>query len=90
MTSYLPTGIVVVVGLALLVAVLVPALRHLRRFGATAAVVSTRFTNQTGTLRARSAALRIAVRDRTRTRVEHAPTRVPSQAPGGDRRMTRG
>jgi hypothetical protein len=68
----------VVVGLALLVVVLVPALRRVRRFGTTAAVVNTRFSNQTGTLRARVAALRIAFRERTRDRVAPAPAHVPS------------
>ena len=46
-TSYLSAGIVAAVGLALLIAVLVPALRRVRRFGTTAAVVNTRFSNQT-------------------------------------------
>ena len=77
-TSYLSAGIVAAVGLALLIAVLVPALRRVRRFGTTAAVVNTRFSNQTGTLRARVAALRIAIRDRTRDRVAPAPAHVPS------------
>jgi len=75
--SYLPTWIVVVVGLALLVAVLVRVFRHVRRFGATAAVVNSRFSDETGYLRARSAALRVAMKE-TRARVKHTSVDVPS------------
>lgn len=75
--SYLPTWIVVAVGLVLLVLVIVRVLRTVRRFGATVAVVNARFTYGTGTLRARSAALRVAMNE-TRDRVKHAPADVPS------------
>lgn len=79
--SYLPTWIVVVVGLLLLVMVLTRALRTVRRFGATAAVVNARFVDETGMLRARSAALRVAMKD-TRARVKQSSADVPSRRRG--------
>jgi hypothetical protein len=79
--SYLPTGIVVVAGLLLLVPVLVRASRDVRRFGAAAAVVRARFEDRRGTLRARTAALRVAMKQ-TRTRVKHASADVPSRRRG--------
>ena len=75
--SYLPTWIVVAVGLALLVFVLVRVLRHVRRFSATSAVVNARFSDESGHLRARSAALRVALKE-TRVRVKHTSVDVPS------------
>ncbi|MGH3760294.1 bacteriophage holin [Actinophytocola sp.] len=79
--SYLPTWIVVVVGLALLVPVLVRTFRNVRRFGVTAAAVNARIGDRTGTLRARSAALRVAMKE-TRVRVKHASADVPSNRRG--------
>ena len=79
--SYLPTWIVVVVGLGLLVLVLVRALRGVRRFNTTAAVAGARIEDRTGTLRARTAALRVAMKE-TRARVKHAPADVPSRRRG--------
>ncbi|MGH3879073.1 MAG: bacteriophage holin [Actinophytocola sp.] len=79
--SYLPTWIVVVVGLGLLVLVLVRALHGVRRFNATAAVAGARIEDRTGTLRARTAALRVAMKE-TRARVKHAPAAVPSRRRG--------
>ncbi|WP_291408393.1 bacteriophage holin [Actinophytocola sp.] len=75
--SYLPTWIVVAVGLVLLVLVVIRVLRTVRRFGATAAVVNARFADGSGLLRARSAALRVAMKE-TRDRVKHASADVPS------------
>lgn len=75
--SYLPTWIVVVVGLGLLVVVLTKAVRAVRLFGVSAATVGARFSDQTGMLRARSAALRVAMKQ-TRARVRHASADVPS------------
>jgi hypothetical protein len=75
--SYLPTWVVVAVGLVLLLAVLVPVMRTVRRFGATASAVNARIGDETGHLRARSAALRIAMKE-TRARVKHTPGDVPS------------
>ena len=79
--SYLPTWIVVVVGLLLLCWVLVRVLRHVRRFNRVAASTGAHFTHETGTLRARSAAVRVAMRE-TRARVKHAPADVPSDSRG--------
>ena len=82
--SYLPTWIVVsvaTVGLVLLVSVLVRAFRDVRRFGATAAVVGGRIEDRRGMLRARFAALRVAMKQ-TRARVKHSSADVPSSGRG--------
>jgi ABC-type transport system involved in cytochrome bd biosynthesis fused ATPase/permease subunit len=79
--SYLPTWIGVVVGLLLLGWVLVRVLRHVRRFNRAAASTGAHLSHETGTLRARSAALRVAMRE-TRARVKHAPADVPSNGRG--------
>jgi hypothetical protein len=79
--SYLPTWIVVAAGVVLLVLVLVRVLRDVRRFGATASVVNARFNDRTGTLRARSAALRVAMKQ-TRARVKHTSADVGSNRRG--------
>jgi hypothetical protein len=75
--SYLPAWVGAAVGLALLVALLVRVFRHVRRFGTTASVVNARFSDETGHLRARSAALRVAMKE-TRARVKHTSVDVPS------------
>jgi hypothetical protein len=84
-TSYLPTWIVVLsvatFGLVLLVSVLVRAFRDVRRFGATATVVGARIGDRRGMLRARFAALRIAMKQ-TRARVKHSSADVPSGGRG--------
>ena len=79
--SYLPTWIVVVVGLLVLCLVLVRVLRHVRRFNRVAAATGTHFTHETGTLKARSAGLRVAMRE-TRARVKHTPADVASNSRG--------
>lgn len=79
--SYLPTWIAIAVGLVLLVVVLVRALRDVRRVGAAAATVGARIEDRRGTLRARAAALRIAMKQ-TRARVKHASADVPSRRRG--------
>jgi len=79
--SYLPTWIVVAVGLVLLVLVLVRVIRDVRRFGVTAAVVNARIEDRRGTLRARSAALRVAIKQ-TRERVKRSSADVPSTSRG--------
>jgi hypothetical protein len=79
--SYLPTWIVVVVGLLVLGWVLVRVVRHVRRFNRSASVAGAHFGHETGMLRARSAALRVAMRE-TRARVKHAPADVPSNSRG--------
>ncbi|HEX2131598.1 MAG TPA: bacteriophage holin [Actinophytocola sp.] len=75
--SYLPTWIAVAAGLVLLAAVLVRSARTARRFGATASAVNARFSDETGHLKARSAALRVAMNE-TRARVKHTSVDVPS------------
>lgn len=79
--SYLPTLIVVVVGLLLLVVVLVRVRRHLREFDQAADATRTNIGYETGTLKARMAALRVAMKE-TRARVKHAPAVVPSNSRG--------
>jgi hypothetical protein len=79
--SYLPTWLVLAAGLVLLGFVLVRTLRHARRFGITATAVNARIGDRRGTLRARTAALRVAVK-RTRAQWKHAPADVPSNSRG--------
>jgi len=79
--SYLPAWIAAAVGLVLLALVLVRALRNVRRFSGTAAVVGARWGDATGMLRARSAALRVAMKE-TRARVKHASADVRSKRRG--------
>jgi len=79
--SYLPTWIAVLVGVLLLGWVLVRVVRHVRRFNRVLAATGAHFSDETGTLRARRAALRVAVRE-TRARVKHAPADVPSNGRG--------
>jgi hypothetical protein len=78
---YLPTVALLVLGLLALVAVLVPALRAVRRFAATAARANARVADGTGLLRARYAALGVAIRGRRRVRIESDLARVPSGEP---------
>lgn len=79
--SYLPTLILVVVGVLVVVAVFVRVRRHVRGFNQAADAARTSFGHETGTLRARLAALRVAIRE-TRARVERAPAVVPSNSRG--------
>ncbi|MFL6120896.1 bacteriophage holin [Actinophytocola sp.] len=79
--SYLPALILVVVGLLVLVVVLVRMWRHVREFNQAADAYRTNVGYETGTLRARLAALQVAIRD-TRARVKHAPAAVPSNSRG--------
>jgi hypothetical protein len=79
--SYLPALIVVVVGLLLLVVVLVGVRRHLREFDQAAGATRTNLDYETGTLKARIAALRVAMKE-TRARVKRAPAVVPSNSRG--------
>ncbi len=75
--SYLPALVVFVVGLLVLVVVLVRFRRHVRAFNQAADALRTNIGYETGTLRARLAALEVAIRE-TRARVKHAPADVPS------------
>ena len=75
--SYLPIWIVLAAGLVLLVVVLVSAMGAVRRFRGAVAEYNARFNDSTGHLRARSAALRVAMKE-TRARVKHTSVDVPS------------
>ncbi len=79
--SYLPTVIVVVVGVVLLAMVGFRACRDAVRFRTAVAVVGARIGDRRGTLRARSAALRVAMKE-TRARVKHSSADVPSRRRG--------
>jgi hypothetical protein len=79
--SYLPTLILVVVGLLVLVVVLARVRRHVRAFNRAADALQAHLGHETGTLKARMAALRVATRE-TRARVKHAPAVVPSNSRG--------
>jgi hypothetical protein len=59
--AYVPTIVLVAIGLILLVALLVRVRNALRLFGQTASAVATNTQDRTGLLRARSAAVRVAV-----------------------------
>ena len=79
--SYLPALILVVVGLVVLGAVVVRARGRVREFNQAADALRTSLGYEGGTLRARRAALRVAIRE-TRARVKHAPADVPSNGRG--------
>jgi uncharacterized membrane protein len=79
--SYLPALILVVVGLVVLVVVVVRVLGRVREFNQAADAFRTNLGYETGTLRARLAALQVAIRE-TRARVKHAPADVPSNGRG--------
>ena len=78
MVPFLLSIALVVVGLLVLVAVLVPVLRAVRRFVGAAAEVGDRLEDGNGLLRARKAALGVAIRQRRRVRIEGGLTRVRS------------
>ncbi|GAA3569791.1 hypothetical protein GCM10022222_62400 [Amycolatopsis ultiminotia] len=61
---YLPTYVLLAVGLLLLVVLLVRTIGVLRRLRRTVSMVSAAAHDRTGLLRARSAALRVAVAQR--------------------------
>jgi hypothetical protein len=79
--SYLPTLILVVVGLLVLVVVLVRVWRHVREFNQAADAFRANLGYETGTLKARIAAFQVAIRE-TRARVKRAPADVPSNSRG--------
>lgn len=62
--AYVPTIVLVAIGLVLLVALGVRVRKVLRLFGQTVSIVATNTQDRTGLLRARSAALRVAVAQR--------------------------
>ncbi|GLY37096.1 hypothetical protein Amsp01_031200 [Amycolatopsis sp. NBRC 101858] len=63
---YLPTVVLVAIGLLLLVLLLVRTVKVLRGFKQTASMVATNTQDRAGLLRARSAALRVAFAQRRR------------------------
>lgn len=75
--SYLPVWIALAAGLVLLVVVLVKVMGAVRRSRGAVAAYNARFADSTGHLRARSAALRVAM-EVTRARVKHTSVDVPS------------
>jgi hypothetical protein len=62
--SNVPVIALIVLGLLVFAVVLIRVLRVLRRFNQTVSMVSTNAQDRTGLLRARSAALRVAVKQR--------------------------
>jgi hypothetical protein len=78
---YLPALIVVAVGIVVLVVVLVRLRRHVRVFNQAADAMRTNIDYETGTLKARIAALGVAMKE-TRARVKRAPAVVPSNSRG--------
>lgn len=63
---YLPTVVLVAIGLLLLVLLLVRTVKVLRGFKQTASMVATNTQDRAGLIRARSAALRVAFAERRR------------------------
>jgi hypothetical protein len=63
---YLPTVVLVAIGLLLLVLLLVRTVKVLRGFKQTASMVATNTQDRAGLIRARSAALRVAFAQRRR------------------------
>ncbi|WP_284744967.1 bacteriophage holin [Amycolatopsis sp. RTGN1] len=63
---YLPTVVLVAIGLLLLVLLLVRTVKVLRGFQQTASMVATNTQDRAGLIRARSAALRVAFAQRRR------------------------
>ncbi|TDV44888.1 bacteriophage holin [Actinophytocola oryzae] len=79
--SYLPALILVVVGFSVLVVVLVRVRRHVRAFNRAADDLMSHFGHESGTLKARLAAVQVAIRE-TRARVKRTPAAVPSNSRG--------
>ncbi|MGW4486227.1 bacteriophage holin [Amycolatopsis sp. NPDC004368] len=65
--SYLPTYVLLAAGLVVLIVLAVRTIRVLRQFRRTMSMVATNTQDRTGLLRARSAALRVAVAQRRDT-----------------------
>ena len=74
-------GALAVAALVVLLAVLAPTRRSTRRFQRTATLVVRQLDNRSGLLRARFAALGVAIRQRRRVRIEGDLARVPSGEP---------
>jgi hypothetical protein len=79
--SYLPAVVVALVGVLLLVLITVKTLGNVRRFRRMVAEVEAGISHETGMLKARSAGVRVAMKE-TRARVKGAPADVPSVGRG--------
>ncbi|GAA1337658.1 bacteriophage holin [Saccharothrix algeriensis] len=75
---YLPSLVLLLVGMVFLIVVLVRVLRSLRRFRAASTLVGNRVGDGAGLLRARFAALGVAVAERRPDRALRGGPRVPS------------
>lgn len=75
---YLPSLVLLLVGMVFLIVVLVKAVRALRRFRAASTLVGDRVGDGVGLLRARFAALGVAVAERRPDRALEGGPRVPS------------
>lgn len=78
---YVVSLALVVVGLLMLLVAAVRVRRAVRRFTDTAAAANLRITDAFGLLRARKAALGVAIRERRHGRMEADLARVPSGEP---------
>ena len=78
MVPYLFSVALVVAGLLLLGALVWTTMRAARRFTSTTAKVNDRIGDGSGMLRARTAALGVAIRQRRRVRIKSGLTRVRS------------
>ncbi|MCC8243703.1 bacteriophage holin [Saccharothrix luteola] len=75
---YLPSLVLIVLGVVVLVPFAVRALRSLRRFRAASTLVGDRVGDGVGLLRARSAALQVALAERRPDHAREGKPRVPS------------
>jgi hypothetical protein len=74
---YLPSALLIVLGLVVLVLALSRVLRSLRRFGAASATARAEFGDRSGLIKARVAALGVAIAERRRIK--------PTRPHGGER-----
>ena len=79
--GYVLSVALAVVGLLVLLAALLRVRRSVRNLTRTAAAANVRITDMSGMLRARTAALGVAIRQRRRVRIEGSLARVPSGEP---------
>ncbi|MEU4766730.1 bacteriophage holin [Actinosynnema sp. NPDC023794] len=75
---YLPSLVLIVLGVVVLVPFAVRVIRSLRRFRAASTLVGDRVGDGVGLLRARSAALKVALAERRPDHAREGKPRVPS------------
>ncbi|MEV1115689.1 bacteriophage holin [Actinosynnema sp. NPDC049800] len=75
---YLPSLVLIVFGVVVLVPIAVRVIRSLRRFRAASTLVGDRVGDGVGLLRARSAALGVAIAERRPDHAREGKPRVPS------------